>query len=633
VPAWTPEYAASIKIAFYDFLGNVWVKSKDRGYMILGTNLLNSQVRVIEAVFDALGRDVHDIKILKSRQLGVSTICRALTLFWNGIFDMTSALVFDTGPHLEEARLELLDMLEKFPSTFAFPRKKRDNRFSLTLETGSRINLLAAGASKTKASGGLGSGSGISMTHRSELCGYGDPEALENFRHTMARNNPNRLFIDESTARGFNLWHEIWCEAKKDPDCVTVFIGWWAHQFQIIPREHPDFEKYTEAPLTAEEKEKIAEVKTRYGHEISAEQLAWIRKEMNPGLDDDSDEVGGSDDPVRLQNQPWTEDDAFQQTGSTFFPSEVLTRQTKECVIDKYEGYAFSPGFDFIDMQVHRVKHYRQVELKVWEPPVEDAVYVVAADPAFGHSEESDRSAIQVLRAYSDGLDQVAEYAWPLLNTSQFAWVIAAIEGWYAGHTSQVYRILELNGPGTPVFQELQSLKQKIATGYFGSVLSDRGLESIQANVRNYMYTRIDSLHAGQALHFKTTSALKVQIMERLRDMTSNGVLRVRSIATIEEMRSVIREGDSIGATGRKKDDRVMSLAMAVHQWEARARRPLMSGRRTRDAERAKRQLSLTDQVRLYNSSQFQTFLAGKERIRKDRVMAQLRERRWGGRG
>jgi len=36
--------------------------------------------------------------------------------------------------------------------------------------------------------------------------------------------------------------------------------------------------------------------------------------------------------------------------------------------------------------------------------------------------------------------------------------------------------------------------------------------------------------------------------MERLRDFVAKGILRVRSLATVEEMRWVTREGDDISA-------------------------------------------------------------------------------------
>ena len=120
--------------------------------------------------------------------------------------------------------------------------------------------------------------------------------------------------------------------------------------------------------------------------------------------------------------------------------------------------------------------------------------------------------------------------------------------------------------------------------------------------------------------------------MERLRDFTGTGVLRVRSHSTIDEMRSITRDGDTIGGEGHKKDDRVVSLALAVRMWDDRVRRMLMAGRRTREAEAAKRRMSIVDQVKLYQESQFQSFLAAKQRARQSAAIAAMGGARWGGR-
>ena len=127
-----------------------------------------------------------------------------------------------------------------------------------------------------------------------------------------------------------------------------------------------------------------------------------------------------------------------------------------------------------------------------------------------------------------------------------------------------------------------------------------------------------------------TQTQLKVAILERLRDFTNNGMLRIRSLDTLEEMRTITREGDEIGAQGQAKDDRVMSLAMGVRCWDERARRSLVTARRTRDAEEAKRRVSIRDQVQMYNQNQFEVFLAGKGRAR--RLQAQAANRKsWRG--
>jgi hypothetical protein len=326
-----------------------------------------------------------------------------------------------------------------------------------------------------------------------------------------------------------------------------------------------------------------------------------------------------------------TEFEAFQMTGSVFFDPAKLTDQMNKNVSSKFQSYTFLAGFEFTDFQCIPAPNRRSVQLKVWEEPVEDSVYVISCDPAYGINENNDRSAIQVLRAYSDGLDQVAEYAWPLIDTNHLAWVIAALEAWYGGERSSVYRIIELNGPGDGTWRELLSLKQKLQNAYFGTQMVERGLQNMQKNVKNYFYARSDQIRPGQSYHWKTTVQTKVSILERLRDYTHNGTLRIRSIDTLEEMRSITRSGDSIGADGNDHDDRVFALAMAARSWEDYSRRLLMQMRRTRDSEAAKRRMTVTDMVQTYNTNQFGVFLAGRSSGRQ----AQLRAARyaaWRGR-
>lgn len=630
---WTKKHANEVKEAFYEFLNHTEIKSKESSeWIVLGHNLYDAQHRVINAIFDGMARDIHSFKVLKSRQLGVSTIIRALMLFWAGVFSLNGALVFHRGDALTEARAELIDMLERMPESYKFPRKKGNNRFALTLDNRSRIAMMAAGEKETAASRSLGASFAISLAHRSELCSYGNEAGLEAMRHSMARTNPNRIFVDESTARGRNLWWKIWTEGKKDPDCICVFIGWWSHPAQVIERGTAAFEKYTRFPLTDEEKRKIKLVKELYDHDITVEQIAWIRREMDMDADeDDPEKKDFSGDPIRIQEQPWVESDAWQATQAAFFDSDKLNEQANKWSNNKYASYMFMAGFEFTDFTAVKAPNARSVQLKVWEEPVEDSIYIVAADPAYGINEKNDRSCVQVCRCFSDGIDQVAEYAYPLIDAQQLAWVMAALEAWYAGERSEVFRIIEINGPGEATFRELRSLKQKIQFQYFGAGSNERKLVNIQRNVRDYFYTRTDSMNPGHSLQFRTFHQLKVAIMERLRDHTNSGALRIRSHDTIEEMIDVTRDGDSIGAEGHNHDDRVLALALACRQWEEGPRRRLMAAKRTRETEIAKRRMSTVDMVKAFNENQFGTFLAGRDALRRAEILA-MQGGRWGRR-
>ena len=625
--AWNPEKVAVFREQFYEFLNHVQVNSKELGPILLGDHIYQAQRRFFETIFEGLSRDIHDFKHLKSRQLGISTGSRALTLFWNGIHSgLKGYMIFDTDAHKEEARLELIGMVENLPPRLGFPKIKRQNRYLLELSNGSMIMFASAGVRASKGSGTLGRSSGVNFCHGSEMCSWDNVEGLEAFKAALASDFTDRLYIWESTGRGYNQWHDMWMEAKRDPHHqICLFTGWWAKDNQRIDRSHPDFERYGINPPNDEEYRRIEEVREKYGVQITPEQLAWVRRYYNPANEDD-DEF--SDDTLRLIEQPWTEEDAFQQTGAIFFDPVRLKEQSDKWANNKFKGYTYATSDEFYQTRVYPAQNLRSVQLKVWQEPEEDAVYVVAADPAFGANEHNDRSCIQVLRAYADGLDQVAEYAHPLVNTRQFAWIIASLQGWYAGTTSEVYNILELNGPGEAVYAEMKSLKHHVANGYANAEFQERGLHRIFQNVRDYMYTRTDSYAPGRSLEWKTTLRLKVTILERLRDFSSNGMLRLRSLDAIEEMRTITREGDSIEASGSAKDDRVLALAFAVRCWEDRCRRRLMSLKRTRDFETNKKMLTVQDQVAMFNDSQITAFFAQKQGER--RAMSRMANRqRW----
>jgi hypothetical protein len=125
----------------------------------------------------------------------------------------------------------------------------------------------------------------------------------------------------------------------------------------------------------------------------------------------------------------------------------------------------------------------------------------------------------------------------------------------------------------------------------------------------------------------------KVRLMERLRDFTDNGMLKIRSQDSLEEMRSVTRDGDTIAAQGKNKDDRVMGLALGVRCWEERVRRTLSVSQRTRERELAKLRLTPEDRYKMFTSYQFQQFLGDKKVLREREARAlRAHNRRFGRR-
>lgn len=634
---WSRQKRLVFEEQFYAFLRCYYINSKDLGgHTCLGDHLYKAQRMLFTGVFDGLEEGVHDFKVLKARQLGISAGSRALTVFWLGVHDgLPGAMVFDTDENKNAARREIEAVIDNLPAKLKFPEIKVRNRQGIIMANGAVLHFRSAGVSPTRSSGALGASLGLSFAHCSEMCAWGNAQGVEAFRHSLSEINSDRLYLWESTARGRNLWHTIWTEARADINHQRcIFIGWWAKESQRIDRYDPDFMRYGEQPPTDAEAAKIKEVNERYGHQITEEQLAWYRRRMDPAAKAEGEmPVEYEGDISRIQEQATTEEDSFLMTGATFFDPQALTEQANRNVSNKFQSYTYQPGLEFHQTAVYKAPNPRSIQLKVWEDPEPNAVYILGCDPAYGTNEGNDRAACQVLRAYADGLDQVAEFASPVFNSKQFAWVIASLMGWYGMHPdAEVYHIVELNGAGEAVWIELQSLKQYVKQGYLARPSEERGLGNIFINVRNYIYTRSDAMSAGRSWQWQTNQRRKVTIMELLRALVSTGMLRIRSQVTLDEMESVERDGDTIEALGSGKDDRVIAMALAVKYWEQTVRRTMVSLNRTRANEEAKRRRNMADVLSAFHNSQLQAFFAQKQ-AQRGAEMAALRRQSWRHRG
>ena len=633
---WSHEHRELVEQAFYAFLSRCYVNSRDGGRICLGEELYEGQRKVVTDIFDALENDIHEIWILKSRQLGISTIIRALIVFMIGIHrGVKGALVFDSAQNREEARADLVTMIRDLPASLKFPKVRgtgEGNREGLTLINDSKILFKSAGVKKSKASGTLGRSVGLSLCHCSELSSWDNAEGFESFKQSLSDTNPNRLYIYESTARGFNQFYQMIQDAKVDPHCKFIFLGFWSKQSQRIDKSDPDWLRYGVYPPTQPEIDKIQAVKTQYGVDVSPEQLAWIRRKYNPAALAEGDvppEFEATSE--RLQEQCFTEEDAWQSTGSVFFANEKLTDQSAKHASTKFQSYYVHTSDEFSWTRVFKAKTKKEIHLKVWdEPEPSGAVYVIGIDPAFGENENNCRSAIEVLRCYADGIDQVAEYASPLVRTDQFAWVIAMLMGWYGCGDNEVRYILEINGPGTSTFNALKSLKFQLEHSREAKDITEKGLADVFRNVKTYVYSRADAMGAGQNYHFKTDGQRKIDIMEGMRNYVSSDLLHLRSMDLLDELKTIARDGDKIGAPPSMFDDRAVAMALAVHYYDTKIRNNLISMRRTRESEAARKRLSISDQVFLFQQNQLQSFFDQKRAVR---VAQQRQAVRYGWRG
>lgn len=210
---------------------------------------------------------------------------------------------------------------------------------------------------------------------------------------------------------------------------------------------------------------------------------------------------------------------------------------------------------------------------------MDNGFYVIGADPAYGSSDWADRFVIQVYRCYADGLDQVAEFATPDLNTYQFAWVIAHLAGAYKNSTMN----LEVNGPGQNVIAEIRRIRAQ-ATATTGQMGKD--LRDVLGSMQNYIWRKMDNMGGlSNSIGFMTTHQTKERMLNYMKDFFERGMMNILSMELLEEMKTVVREDGFLGAPGRSKDDRVIASALATVAWAEQVQPRLITNYITREKQ------------------------------------------------
>jgi hypothetical protein len=489
----------------------------------------------------------------------------ALDLYWQFTHaGWQGTLVSDTEENRDMFRSTLAMYMDGLPKEYKIPLVAH-NRNQLVLQNRSRVFYQIAG-NKSR----LGQGKAITYLHGTETASWGNEEGLASLIASLAENNPERLYMFESTAQGFNMFHDMYVTAKRAKTQRAIFCGWWRNQFYSINPESDIYKVYWDGKLTTEEKEWTRDIKKLYDIEINSRQMAWWRWKLYEGIKDDA---------LMYQEFPPTEDYAFVMTGTSYFSNARCTDAAKISKKLTYDSYRYSMGANFQDTEVLKSTERLGV-LKVWEEPVDTAYYVIGADPAYGSSDWADRFCIQVFRAYADGLEQVAEFATSELNTYQFAWVIAHLAGAYKNSTLN----LEVNGPGQAVINELRNLKRQAAT--MGGAIGTE-LMNVYGSMQNYIWRRNDTLGGmSNSIGWLTTSQTKERMLSYMKDYFERGMMDIFSMELIEEMKTIVRDGGSIMASGRNKDDRVIAAALAVAAFAEQVQPRLIQQKVTRQISR-----------------------------------------------
>ena len=539
---------------FEAFCGKLRIDTKEFGRVPL--KFMGSQRYLVEQLAEGLKRNIHAFVILKGRQMGISTVTLALDMYW--LFKnqgLQGAVVTDNDENRELFRSYLSQYIASLPPDSRAPIE-RHNRAQIVFKNSSRLMYMVAGEKKK---GGLGRAKAVNMLHATECSSWGDEEGFMSLMNSLAQKNPNRLYIFESTARGYNMFYQTWETAKKSDTQMAIFIGWWRNELYAWPEGSSQFDTYWDGVPTSDERVWIAEVFSKYGHEVTPQQLTWWRWYV-------AEQMKG-DEMMAMQEMPPTEDYAFQLSGSKFFSAERVNMNYQRALTQPCLYFKYQFGLNFEDTVFVEATE-DTADVTIWETPVQAkrvgeraGSYVLGADPAYGSSEWADEFAACMLRCYADRVVQVAELGTPNWTEQQFAWALAHLAGWYGNCMLN----LEMQGPGGAVLNELWNLKQR--AGLIPPGDPRAGAFDVIGRIRDYLYKKQDSIHANFAYQWQTNPKEKIRMMSTLRSYFEREIVEINSPLCLQQFRNIHRQGDQIGGEGRAKDDRVIALAIATVAW------------------------------------------------------------------
>ena len=476
--------------------------------------ILNNAQTILEAAVqkDMASRGYVRIIILKARQQGLSTVVGGRCYFKVSQNRARKAMVVT---HHADSTRALFDMTKRFHDQcppILKPSTKYSSRKELSFDKLDSSFVVATAGGES-----IGRGETLSDLHASEYAFWSASSAKENLNGLLKAvpAAPDTSVFIESTANGFNHFHEMWVNAVNGSNGYTpVFIPWFADPEYSLPVPQ-NFE------LTPDE------VELQQKFDLTLGQLAWRRREIGEsGLD------------LFKQEYPSVPEEAFLTTGRPVFNPEIIFNRLQEvgAPIEKLAMQA--KGENEYEWEPHQVG-----ELWTYKPfdPLE--TYYIGADVALG-IKGGDYSVAQVL---DSNRRQVATYKkW--VDPAFFATVLFNMATYYNNATL----IVENNNHGILTCARL-------------------GTDFDYPNL--YLTTEVDKLTNRESTRvgFSTNVKTKPLIIDQLRACIREGTIEINDGGTLKEMLTyVVSETGALEAEVGCHDDCVMALAMVNHIHEGK---------------------------------------------------------------
>lgn len=346
---------------------HLYIRTKDSRTVLFAMN--PAQIRLYETIekLRAEGKPVRVI-ILKARQMGFSTLTEALIFQRAATGKNVNALIV---AHREDSTSNLFKMSKRFlerlepalrPMTrssnaqeilFENPDKNLERK-ALNPGLMSRIRCQTAGGY------GIGRSDTIQLVHASEFAFWpGDKKGIWAGIMQAVPDSPETMVIVESTANGFDEFHDMWERAERgESDFVPMFFPWY---------EFPAYRRKPDPDTEWTKKER--ELQERYG--LDEGQLAWRRWCIR-------NNCAGDEDLFR-QEYPSNPEEAFLTSGRPVFDPEKVNDRLQAVGEPIRRGeFVEAPG----QWPPYRFEERERGCVCIYREPVEGRPYVIGGDTA-----------------------------------------------------------------------------------------------------------------------------------------------------------------------------------------------------------------------------------------------------------
>lgn len=504
----------------FEFYAKHALKIRTKAATIAPFILNRAQKRLLEVAARQLAtRGFIRIILLKGRQMGSSTFVEGFLYWWTSQRQATRALVV---AHDGEATKVIFQMTKNFHNMC--PDMLRPSTVRSTVKELVFDKLLSSYRIATAGGDGIVRGETIQAAHLSEFAWWPPGSAESNFSGLMDAIPPisgTCVFI-ESTANGFNIFHQQWERAENGLGLFeAVFLPWyWDEGYKLAPP--------ADLQLTPIETDLLDTYKA---DGLTVEHLMFRRaKVAEKGLE------------LFRQEYPMCAEEAFLTSGYPVFNPDHIMPMLKKLRLPGVSATAdiedqYAQPLLKMELEGRRFRKNRLGRLRVWCSPIEGADYYIGADVSQGVRKDYSVAVVQNAQR-----EIVAIWRCNRTDPAQFGRVLACLGRLY----NDAYIACERNKDG-------------ILTNY----ILDK--EELYPNIHREKVVDKITEEETEVVGFLTSEKTKPLTIDTLRDHLRDGSISdIPCPVTLKEMlQYIVHENGKMGAEKNHNDDCVIALALA----------------------------------------------------------------------